>query len=239
MDKKNTAIFSLVIVLAAVVIVAGILFSRLQPETYNQEEQEEPVQYSIEPVTNEDHIIGNPNADVILIEYSDLTCAHCREFHPTMKRLIQEYGKTGNFAWVYRHFPSVDAVTGEKTISKTASIAAECINEQVGPTAFWDFIDGVLTKLPAGFSENDLRNFAIELGAEEESYDTCLVGGRFEEKIQRNIDDGLEIYKYDPNFGTPYNIIITKTGTQMEIIGAQPYDLIEQIIMQHAFPDSL
>lgn len=241
MDKKNTAIFILIIFLAAAVIVGGIIFSRIQPEIYSGSESENqvPAEYSIQPVSAEDHILGNPNADVILIEYSDLLCQHCKDFHPTMNRLLQEYGKSGDFAWVYRHFPAVDAISGEKTMSRVAAVASECVNSLSGAEAFWDFINGVFTDLPDDFSELDLRNLALNIGVAEEDYDKCIVDDRFETKIKRDIADGLEIYKHNPNFGTPYNIIVTKTGEQIEVVGAQPYEIIEQIIQQHSFPDSI
>src|SRR3989344_1522881 len=52
-----------------------------------------------------DYILGNPNAPVKIIEYSDLECPYCKTFNATMNQIIQYYGMSGNVAWVYRHFP--------------------------------------------------------------------------------------------------------------------------------------
>jgi protein-disulfide isomerase len=238
MDKKNTSIFLAVIILAAVVVASGIIFTRTQPETFvNTEPVEET--YSITPVTEADHILGNPDADVILVEYSDFRCPFCRDFHPTMNRLIREYGRDGEFAWVYRHFPAADAISGETTLSKTAAVASECVADIKNENAFWSFTNGVFLELEPDFTESDLRDLAISLEVDEAKYDECIISDKFDIKIDKNIKDGLSIYEHDPNFGTPYNIVITKSGTQTEIIGAQPYEIIEQIILQHSFPDSL
>src|SRR3989344_3323501 len=57
------------------------------------------------PLGQNDHILGNPSALVKIIEYSDLECPFCARFHETMKQAMDEYGKDGKIAWVYRHFP--------------------------------------------------------------------------------------------------------------------------------------
>jgi protein-disulfide isomerase len=49
-----------------------------------------------------DHIYGNPNAPVSLIEYSDLECPYCKQFHSTPKEIVEASG--GKVNWVYRHF---------------------------------------------------------------------------------------------------------------------------------------
>src|SRR3989344_3377312 len=37
----------------------------------------------VRPVTVEDHIRGNPNAPVKIVEYSDYECHFCKKFHET------------------------------------------------------------------------------------------------------------------------------------------------------------
>src|SRR4051812_7191904 len=59
----------------------------------------------IAPITDKDHILGNPNAKIKIVEYSDPSCPFCKMFHPTMLKIMDTYGKTGDVAWVYRHFP--------------------------------------------------------------------------------------------------------------------------------------
>ena len=47
------------------------------------------------PITNEDHIRGNPDASVKIVEYSDMECPFCKRFHSTMQQVMDEYGKNG------------------------------------------------------------------------------------------------------------------------------------------------
>ena len=50
-----------------------------------------------------DHIRGNPNAPITLIEYSDYECPFCKRFHPTVIKLLENNAQ--KLRWVYRHFP--------------------------------------------------------------------------------------------------------------------------------------
>ena len=60
---------------------------------------------AVRAVSGDDHLLGNPSAPVKIIEYSDLECPFCSRFHETMKQAMDEFGKDGRIAWVYRHFP--------------------------------------------------------------------------------------------------------------------------------------
>ena len=59
----------------------------------------------IRPIDEKDHIRGNPNAPIVILEYSDYDCPFCKAFHETMVKVMNAYGPGGKVAWVYRHFP--------------------------------------------------------------------------------------------------------------------------------------
>lgn len=239
MNKKNTLIFAIVIIVAAFIVATGTYYAK-QNFANNVGGDELIVQeFRISAVTEEDHILGNPDADVVLVEYADFRCAYCIEFHTTLQRLIQDYGKDGEFAWVFRHFPSEDVMGGAPSLSMIAARSSECVADISGEAKFWEFIDAVFLDLTHPFTQEDLRKQAADLGVDTDSYDACVSSEKFDEKIKRHIADGLAIYEHDPNFGTPYNILITKSGTQTEIIGSQPYDLLHRLIEQHSFPNAL
>src|SRR3990167_3200829 len=48
--------------------------------------------YDIAPVTEKDHITGDINAPVKIVEYSDTECPFCKRFHYTMKSIMEAYG---------------------------------------------------------------------------------------------------------------------------------------------------
>jgi len=50
-----------------------------------------------------EHMKGNPNAKVTIIEYSDFECPACRAYAPLFGEILQTYGDKVRV--VYRHFP--------------------------------------------------------------------------------------------------------------------------------------
>ncbi len=79
-----------------------------------------------------DHLMGNPNAPIMVIEYSDLECPYCKRFGETMKEVVAE--SNGNVGWVYRHW-----VVHQGALPKAA--ASECVAELKGEDAFWKYLD--------------------------------------------------------------------------------------------------
>lgn len=79
-----------------------------------------------------DHILGNPDAQIVIIEYSDLECPYCKKFGETMKEMVTE--SNGNIAWVYRHW-----VVHQNALPKAG--ASECVAKIKGNDAFWKYID--------------------------------------------------------------------------------------------------
>ncbi len=233
MNNKNTLFFGLTIVLVGAIVAGGIIFNH--KKTIELEKKSVDVtEYTISPVTDNDHILGNPDADIILVEYADFRCAYCREFHVTMEQLMNEFGKTGNLAWVYRHFPREDAIQNKDSLSIISANAAECVNDLGGKKEFWDFLRKVYVDLPITFDQNDLETAAVELGIDKEKFNECVSSRKFNDRIQKSIADGLLIYNHDSNFGTPYNILLTKTGKQIEVVGSQSYTYLKEIIKQYS-----
>ncbi|HAE36328.1 MAG: Periplasmic thiol:disulfide interchange protein DsbA [Candidatus Nomurabacteria bacterium GW2011_GWF2_35_66] len=91
------------------------------------------------PLPNEkDHIIGNLDALVTIIEYSDLECPYCKAFSVTAKKIVAE--SNGKVAWIYRHWPvHVNTSKGQYALQKAA--ASECVAKLKDNNAFWKYID--------------------------------------------------------------------------------------------------
>ncbi len=95
-----------------------------------------PYTGEIPAITAEDHIIGNTNAPIVIVEYSDLECPFCKRFGTTMKEIVAE--SNGQVAWVYRHW-IVHVQPGQNALPKAA--ASECVTKLKGNDAFWKYID--------------------------------------------------------------------------------------------------
>jgi protein-disulfide isomerase len=100
---------------------------------------------NIPPITDKDHIFGNRNADLLIVEYSDPECPFCKRFDATMNQVMDQYQASNKVAWVYRHFP-LDSIHPK---SRHESEALECANEIGGNAKFWEYVK-VLFKVTPG-----------------------------------------------------------------------------------------
>lgn len=183
---------------------------------------EEPNQ-DIRPVDDSDHIRGNPNAQIMMVEYSDYECPFCKQFHETMNTIMDEYGTTGQVGWAYRHMPLTQLHPNATRIA----VAAECVAELGGDTAFWEFTDLVFEE--RGVQEltdmSKLNGFASTVGVSEDAFVTCLREDRHIDRIEADLRDALAAGAQ----GTPYTVIMV--GNQQAVInGAQPYATVKNII---------
>lgn len=183
------------------------------------------IKSTLRPVDQNDFVLGNPSARVVIVEYSDTECPFCKIFHSTMNAIMQDYGSTGNVAWVYRHFP-IEALH-EKSLKQAEAL--ECAGELGGNSKFWQYTNRVYELTPSndGLDPNLLQKIAKEVGLDEKSFNTCLESGEFLPKIQAYIQNAQELGA----LGTPYSVLIdTKTGEYYPLEGAYPYTQLKQII---------
>ena len=176
----------------------------------------------VEKPNDKDHIRGSLDAQIYLIEYSDLECPFCKSFHPTAQQALEEYGD--NIAWVYRHFP-LDSL--HPKADKEAE-AAECAFEEGGNDAFWKFVDKIYEVTPAnnGLDLTKLSTYAGQIGLNSSELKTCLDSGKYAEKVESQYQSGLTAGVT----GTPGNFIMNAKGEVWVIPGAVPYAQLKPVI---------
>jgi protein-disulfide isomerase len=86
------------------------------------------------PVTDQDHIQGNPNAKCTLVEYGDYECPHCGHAYPIVKRAQKHFGKKLRF--VFRNFPLAE-------MHPHAESAAEIAEFAGAHKKFWEMHDAL------------------------------------------------------------------------------------------------
>ena len=177
------------------------------------------------PITNEDHISGNPDASVKIVEYSDMECPFCKRFHSTMQQVMDEYGKNGEVVWVYRHFP-LDSIHSQ---ARTEAVASECANELGGNDAFWKYTDRFFELTSSNNQTNIatvLPQIAREIGLDETKFNSCLASKKYDKHIQDDLDNATAT----GGNGTPWSIVVTASGKKYPLSGAQPYEAVKQLI---------
>lgn len=177
----------------------------------------------VEALRDNDHVRGDRDARILLIEYSDLECPYCKSFHPTAQQIVDSYD--GQVAWVYRHFP----LSFHQNAQKEAE-ASECVRELGGETAFWDFIDTIYQRTTAngtGFALTALGPLAAEVGVNQSQFQSCLDSNKYAQYVQDDMAGGSAAGVT----GTPGNILLdTQSGKTVLIPGALPFAQFQQEI---------
>lgn len=162
------------------------------------------------------HFQGEPNAPVILVEFSDFRCGFCGRFAAeSLPQLRQEYIDTGKVRFAYKHL----AILGPDSVR--AAEASECAAEQ---EKFWDFHNLVFVDQAQNHSpltENNLVKLADSVGIDTTTFRDCLSSGRYTQQIIRESQTVQSLGVR----GTPGFLV-----NGVFISGAQPFEIFQQVI---------
>jgi protein-disulfide isomerase len=176
---------------------------------------QQPITPSAPPaaVTSADHIRGNKDAKVTLIEYSDYECPYCQKHETTIQQILKDYPK--DVRLVYRYFP----LTSIHPDAQRAAVAAECASKQ---NKFWEMHDK-LFKLgeTQTLDANSIKQVAQGLGLKMADFNKCLDGNETLSVVNAEYQDGANAGVS----GTPATFV---NGQMVE--GAVPYATFKTMI---------
>ena len=219
------------IVLAGIFVGAGLYLSSASspkgvPAVAQNNGNEQPAvdtSNKIDPVTDKDHYVGNLNAPVKIVEYSDFECPFCKKFHTTAEAVSKKYGD--KVVWIYRQFPLEQLHTKAPKIA----MASECVAELGGNDAFWKFTNGyfdVSLSNDRTDIETVIPKLVAQIGINKSKFDECVASGRHQDVIDANSADAVET----GGRGTPWTIVIGPDGKTYPVNGAQPQSVFEKTI---------
>ncbi len=174
-----------------------------------------PTPTGVPTVTEADHIRGDKNAPVTIIEYSDFECPYCERFHPTMLQVMDEY--KGQVRWVLRHFP-----LSFHPNANEAALASECAAEQ---GKFWEMGDKLFENRTA-LGDELYATLASDLGLNTADFDDCMANEEYADKIEAQAQAGAAAGVS----GTPGSFVIDKDGNAIPIKGALPFSSVAAAI---------
>ena len=133
------------------------------------------------PVSSNDHILGNAEAPCVLVEYGDYECPHCAAAHPMVQAIEKHFGD--RMAFVYRNFPLT-------RIHPYAQPAAEVAEFAGSKGKFWQMHDQLF--------ENQERlgidlfaELAEEMGLSREEMEAALENNTFTNQINKEFTGGV------------------------------------------------
>ncbi|MBI4086411.1 thioredoxin domain-containing protein [Candidatus Kaiserbacteria bacterium] len=230
MNKSSFAVPVAIVVAAA--LIAGAIYLNGRNKTPSTTVTPTKEEVTVRPIDDKDHVRGNPNAPIVVVEYSDYDCPFCSQFHTTMRRAIEKYGANGKVAWVYRHFPLKQLHPNAFKIAA----ASECVAEIGGNEAFWKFTDLVFDGKPIeqrkdpetgtmqdylGFTDmGRLPEFAEQAGADRGRFELCFKSGKYDSTIDSAVTEAIAA----GGEGTPHTLIVAGNEILTELPGAIPFE---------------
>ncbi len=166
--------------------------------------------------------LGDADAPVTLVEFSDYLCPFCRRhFSETKPLLIDEYAGSGAVNFVFRDFPIEDLHPN----APAGHAAGLCVAEQ-DAALFWDYHDELFANQDAWKSLAEpgpyLETVAEQVGADVDAFGTCVASGRTAEAVEQSITEVRALgFSATPSF----QIIDNRTGDTYQLIGAQPLEV--------------
>ena len=168
-------------------------------------------------------ILGNPDAEITIVEFGDYQCHQCYNwFHNTKPAIFEEYIDTGiaNLVFVDMAFLGRD--------SPVAAQATYCAEDQ---GKYWEYHDLLYTsqesQIDNGWANSErLKAFASQLNLDPEIFDSGLDSNKYHKRVQNNIS---EARAYGVS-GTPTFVIVAPNGQEQKLVGAQPYSVFENVI---------
>ncbi len=161
-------------------------------------------------------VMGDENAPVTIIEFSDFECPFCGQFYTqSLPQIIKEYVDTGKAKIYYRHLP-----LAFHPQARPAALASECANEQ---DAFWKYHDLLFENSSAikTATTDKYVEWATSIGLNSNQFKTCLES----EKYAKNVDGDSAAAAAAGASGTPTFYI---NGQQL--VGAQPFASFKAVI---------
>lgn len=227
MNKENLAL-PISIIIAGIIIAGAVFYTKKQnpPPIDNQLPPQEQKTNGPKEINADDHVLGNPEATLAFVLFTDFECPYCKTFHGTIKQMMDEYGKDGKIKLVLRHFP-LDSLHSK---SRKEAEATECAADQGGNEKFWQYVDRLFAITPSNDNLDpvELPKIAEYVGLDKIKFEECLNGGKFIGKVQENYQDAID----SGGSGTPYFIIINQKGEKFPVSGALPYQQLKLVINQ-------
>jgi len=244
--KKSTfngLIIGLIVVIGVAAFFAGSYITNLNSNQISEEDLEAAIaklelkilqnqlptkqtNLTMKISVDNDPIIGNPDAPITIIEFSDFQCPFCARFYTqTLPLIYEEYIEPGKVKLVFRDYP----IQSIHPNAVPAAVASECANEQGKFKEMHDMLfekQNEWSKQKTADALSLFSQYATKIQLEQEVFDSCLTSGKYIEEIRKDLDDGRD---YGVT-GTPGFFVGNDQIGYVELKGAQPFDSFKKII---------
>jgi protein-disulfide isomerase len=178
--------------------------------------------------------MGDPDAPVKIIEFSDYQCPFCERFSTdTEPALVETYIATGKVYFTYRSAGNWFSanIGGGQTESEDAAKAAYCAGDQ---NKYWEMHDmlfaNVIGEDVGSFKDRRLNAIAEAAGLDMAEYKDCYSSNKYQDQVDLDFQEGVQAgVSGTPSFLLTY---VDSTGEEVSQLleGAQPFSVFQQAI---------
>jgi len=186
-------------------------------------------------IASDSPILGNSDATIYVVEFSDYECPYCQASEGTnqeiidklkqrdpsweapIPNIIDEYVDTGKVKLVFRQYPSP-----LHAHSEDAALAAKCAQEQ---GKFWEYHKKLFENYYA-LTTTNLKKYAADLDLNLNQFNQCMDSKKYEESVKNDLSDGNDL-KVE---GTPTFFIGNEERGYEKVVGSQSFSAFKQII---------
>jgi protein-disulfide isomerase len=167
-------------------------------------------------------IMGDQDAPITIVEYSDYQCPFCSRHHAQTFPLLQKnFIDTGRVRYVFKDFP----LTSIHPQAVKAAEAARCAREVAGDAAYWEMHDLLFDEQEAWSGNPEhlaiFEGYAVDLELDQEAFKDCLDSGRYVDAVIADLEEGA-------GFGVSGTPAFFVNGQPLQ--GAQPYEAFVELI---------
>jgi len=161
--------------------------------------------------TDDDPVLGNKDAPVTIVEFSDFQCPFCGAAEPAVAQIMSTY--KGKVRLVYMHFP----LTSIHPYAEKAAEAAECAYDQ---GKFWE-LHGKMFANQNALGVDQLKGYAKDIGLDTAKFNTCLDSNQKQAQVNS-----------DQQKGSSYGVGGTPTFfiNGIPVVGALPFSEFKSVI---------
>mgnify|MGYP001618779336 FL=1 len=170
-----------------------------------------------EASADDDAVLGDPNAPITMIEFSDYQCPYCQRFYSTiLPEIKKNYIDTGKVKFVYRDFPISSHLN-----ALPAALSAECAGEQ---NNYCGMHDNIFDNFASWVSLPDVapvfKQYAKEIGLDTVAFNSCLDKKELQDEVNGDLQDAIK-----------YGVTATPTFfvNGQKVVGAQPFTVFQGI----------
>ena len=171
-------------------------------------------------IDDTDPILGDENAEITIVEFSDFQCPFCKRAADDAVAQFKSssYFKNGDVNLVYTHFP----LNSIHPYAQKSAEAAECARRQ---GKFWEMHDIIFAN-QGSLDTTSLKSYASQIGLNTNEFNSCLDKNEAAAKVANDLKQSTQA----GGQGTPYFVLINKDGDTTVVSGAQPWANFEAAI---------